>query len=304
MPEILLLIAPRQAQQLKLEHGEFLDPETFTDFPSGDQRQVDVLYRTETLEGSPKIVLVHVEVEAEFRRHFDERMACYGMSLFLRHRAPIFPVGLFLRGGSTPDSPEIQPRVVQFDAVDFWVHRFRYLAFHLSAASAEKYLAKQEPIAAALASLMRFTRGSVAEHKLACLRGIAASHELNAARSFQLVNLVDNYLPLKENKRVEFEKKISNSTNLEVVTMDLAWAQKLYTEGRAEGEAIGLERGEQAGQLEGARRVLLQQLKIRFGELPDRTIARIQSCQQLEQLERWSAAVLSAPDLAAMGLEA
>jgi hypothetical protein len=299
LPELLLLVAPRQAQHLKLEHGKFLEQETFTDFPKGDHRRVDVLYRTHTLEGRPGIVLVHVEVESTFRRSFDERMALYGMALYLRHRLPIFPIALFLRGGSPQGGrrPEIQTRIAEVGVPDFWVHRFRYLAFHLAAARAEDYLAKGDPLAAALAALMRFPQGMTVEHKVNCLKGIAANRNLNAAKSFQLANLVDKYLPLEDNDRSRFQGLISREENKEVEDMDMAWARRLYSDGRSEGEEIGLQRG-----LESVRRILLGLLQLRFGELPPKMVRRIEECEDFDRLQRWSEAALTANDLVSLDL--
>jgi hypothetical protein len=206
LPEFLLLVAPRQAHRLKLEHGEFLEGETFTDFPAGDRHQADLVYATKTLDGTPECVLIHIEVESRFRSTLDQRMARYGLSLMLRHGCSVLPVALFLRGGGRQHAREIYPRIVEFGAAGFWFNRYRYLAFAPSTAAAEKYLARKDPLAAALAALMRYASGSPAEHKMACLRRIVAARELNPARSFQLANIVDTYI----NLNTEEEEKFSN----------------------------------------------------------------------------------------------
>ena len=293
LPEFLLLVAPRQAHRLKLEHGEFLEEETLTDFPTGDRHQADLVYATETLEGTPEYVLIHIEVESRFRRAFDERMARYGLSLYLQRNISILPVALFLRGGGQPGAREIYPRVVELDAAGFWFNRYRYLAFAPSLATAEKYLARKDPLAAALAALMRYSSGSPAEHKLACLRRIVTARELTPARSFQLANIVDTYIQLDTEEEEKFLTVVTKTTEKEVRTMETVWDRALAERHEA-GQKIGL--------VLGMRRVLLQLLQTRFGELPTDAVQRVQDCDNPEQLQQWSAGVLNAPDLRTLGL--
>ncbi len=287
LPEFLLLVAPRNAPLLRLEHGEFVDPGLFTDFPRGDRRRLDIVYQTQELGGEPKVVFVHVEVESEFRQDFDRRMWEYAMALYLRHLHPVFPIALFLQGGP----PGIERRTFTMRAADFLVHRFRYLAFGLSRASAESYLERRDPLAAALAARMRYSSGPPAEHKLRCLRRIAAARDLNAARSFQLAHLVDTYLKLPNEDEKTFQDILSRENNKEVRTMmDLDWADRLLGE------------GQEVGRKEEARRTLLRLLQVRFGALPATAVQRVERCEDLDQLHTWCDGILTAPDLRSIGL--
>jgi predicted transposase/invertase (TIGR01784 family) len=69
--------------------------------------------------------------------------------------------------------------------------------------------------------------------------------------------------------------------------------------GRVEGEARGRVEGEARGRVEGARRVLLQLLQLKFGELPSSERARVQAASE-EELLRWTARLLTADSLAAV----
>jgi hypothetical protein len=334
LPEFLLLVAPRNAKNLRLEHGRFLDPTTFTDFPRGDHRHLDVVYRTKTLDGEPQTVLVHVEVEAEYRSSFDERMAEYGLSLWLRFKKPVLPIALLLKGGSRSVELEEETgigwKTVEMAVPGSWINRYRYLAFSLSAASAEVYLNRSDPLAAALAALMPYRAGSPAQHKLDCMLRIAAGRDLNAARAFQLVNIVENYLQLEGTEEMAYKNRITEGEKKEVPEMQLLFDRMLadqFTEGRKEGEELGLKQGQELGlkqgqelglkqgqelglkqgqelgRVEGARETLLHQLQWKFGDLPSASVARIGGCTDLRQLQAWSKEVLTAPDLRAMDLE-
>ena len=60
-----------------------------------------------------------------------------------------------------------------------------------------------------------------------------------------------------------------------------------------EGKRKGLARG----QLEGQRKLLLKQLRARFGDLPEVAVARVNAADNA-QLDLWAERVLSAPTLA------
>ena len=66
-------------------------------------------------------------------------------------------------------------------------------------------------------------------------------------------------------------------------------ADQLREEGRQEGYAEGF--------LRGWRKTLLIQLRVRFGELPEAAVARVNAAE-LEQLDTWAERVLSAQTLA------
>jgi predicted transposase YdaD len=57
------------------------------------------------------------------------------------------------------------------------------------------------------------------------------------------------------------------------------------------------EEGRQKGERTGERKVLLKQLTLRFGQLPDAALARVNAAG-VEQLEAWAERVLTALTLA------
>jgi hypothetical protein len=64
--------------------------------------------------------------------------------------------------------------------------------------------------------------------------------------------------------------------------------QKLRDEGRRDGQ--------RDGQRQGERRLLLRQLRARFGELPPAIVARVEAAEP-EVLEAWGERVLTAQSL-------
>lgn len=121
--------------------------------------------------GGDRVALVHVEVEARYRPEIDRRVAGYYMQIRLRHDLPVLPIALCLRGGA----PGITVRSVVEAELGAEIDCFRYYLLGLQGSRAEEYLARDQPLAWALAALMRPETLSRAEHKLACLQRIAAA---------------------------------------------------------------------------------------------------------------------------------
>jgi predicted transposase YdaD len=69
-------------------------------------------------------------------------------------------------------------------------------------------------------------------------------------------------------------------------------ADMLREEGRKEGEQKGRKEGEQKGE----RKILIKQLRLRFGDLSDAVVARIRAAGP-RQIERWAERVLTARSL-------
>jgi predicted transposase/invertase (TIGR01784 family) len=99
LQDFLQLFYPEVAEQLDFGTLGFLDKELFTDFPEGAPREVDIIAKIRTLEGSQEIILIHVEVQARKGGEFEKRMFQYYAMLWLRHRVPILPIVIYLRGG-------------------------------------------------------------------------------------------------------------------------------------------------------------------------------------------------------------
>jgi hypothetical protein len=181
----------------------------------------------------------------------------------------------------------------------------RYLAFGLSPSQAADYLKRPEPLAWALAALMRHRGLSAAQHRLACLRPAAAA-KIDDARKFLLLNFVETYVQLDDSEQEEYESLLRDERNREVATMaELTLttnADRLAHKHYVEGLEKGRELGEREGREHGQRELLLHLLTRRFGPLSEATRQRIQALNSSEQLSRLAERVLDAPSLDDLGL--
>ena len=76
----------------------------------------------------------------------------------------------------------------------------------------------------------------------------------------------------------------------------LEWTEEWKRKGLEEGRQQGMQEGRQEGRQEGEARVLLRQLTLRFGDLPEDARKRIESADADTLLE-WSERVLTASTL-------
>jgi hypothetical protein len=166
----------------------------------------------------------------------------------------------------------------------------RYRSFGLSRLPAEDYLARPEPLAWALASLMRPRSGDRRALRRACLTRIAGARRLSDSIRFRLFECVANYLELDGGAEEEFEALLSAEAGEEARKMARTLRQALIDE--------GVEQGMQ----EGMRKVLRRLLAQRFGPLSPSIASRLEAIHSAEELEGLAERVIQARSLAELGL--
>jgi hypothetical protein len=298
--DFLRLAAPEAVARLSIEHAVFLDKQAFTDWPEGDRREMDLLAEVPARDGDEARILVHVEIEAEARAGMAARLWRYYMQLRLRHDLLVLPVLVNLKGGR----PGLHREALAEGFEEMETARFRYRAFSLSGCRAEDYLALVEPLAWALAALMRRGRWSRAEQKIECLRRIAAA-ELSGSRRWLLGNWVETYLQLRGRDAAEYERLRDLAVNQEVKAMEMTWAERMEAEYTRKGIETGLERGIEKGIEKGIaalRQVVLRLLDRRFGSVPETVRRKVEAIDAMEPLADLAEKVLEVRSIDDMGL--
>lgn len=121
-------------------------------------------------DGSSVTILIHAEPDPLGPAETSRRLSRYFLALEARYAQPVLLTTVWLRGGRPGlnlESVSVNP------LLDVEMVRFFYTAFGLAEARAEHYLERPEPLAWALAALMRPVRRGPAEHRKICLRRIA-----------------------------------------------------------------------------------------------------------------------------------
>jgi hypothetical protein len=197
LQEFLKLFYPRVEERLDFREIEFLDKEVFTDLAEGSRREADLIAKLRTQQGRPELVLIHVEVQTRRKRNVPARMFEYYSLLWSRHKLPIFPIVIYLRGGDKGLATEEYHREI----FGYEVLRFRYESVRLARLDAEEYRRKDSPVGAALGALMDRSRTRSPEELRASLMLRVARGKLDDARQFLLVNLIETYFELTAEQR-------------------------------------------------------------------------------------------------------
>ena len=276
--DFMRLFYPDVAERLDFETLRFLEKELFTDFPEGSRREADVVAEVRTREGDPEIVLVHVEVQSRSERDFARRMFRYYAALSLRYPLPVFPVVLYLRGGS--GLTEEVYRVALFDRE---VLRFCFQSVGLAHLDAQEYL-EESPLGAALAALMDRSKATSPPELRVEMMSRVLSGGFDEARKELLVNVIESYFGLSETETVRYRELVSRKESRKMEDIDmrgLTWAGEIELKAKSD--------------------TLLRQLAKKFGPLSDMTVEKVHTIE-LEDLDAYLERVVTASSLEEMEL--
>lgn len=294
--EFLPLVAARAVERLDPARSTFLDKETFTDIPKGERRELDLvaLVPRRASSSSPSSAIVHVEIEAVARPGMGQRLWSYARQLRLRHFHPVLTIVVYHRGGP----PGIVWETLRENQLGLELEQFTYCSWGLEKSRAEDYLARPQPVAWALAALMRSKALSRPRHKLECLRRIAAEPDLNDAQRFLLANFVETYLQLDPEDTMRYAEITHSAGNYdEFEGLDMTWGDKL--EARITKQVTERLTAQATEQF---RSFVLRLLTQRFGPLSETTRRRLGAFASFEDLQRLGEQIASAPSLQALGL--
>jgi predicted transposase YdaD len=285
LPDFLKLFFPEEAARLNFATLKFLDKELVINLPSQELRITDTVAELQTWQGEPETIIIHVEVEGREKRTLPQRMSEYYALLRILRRKAVLPIALIL----LPKAGGLAWKTYTEELFGHEVLRFQYGQVGIRDLSSPTYLARHEPVAAALAALMKANRKRLAEVKLAALRVVVESKLSDGDKLF-LVTLINTYLPTSELPAAR-EEIMQNLAEIE-----MSWGDKLREEGREEGEL--------KGELKGKCEVLLRLLAFKFGALPDAFVGRIKAITEGAQLDALIEQALSAASLADIKLPA
>ena len=297
--DFLQLFFPDLEEHLDFGTLHFPDKELFTNLPKGSRREVDIVAQCKTYEQVPEIVLVHIEIEADWGRAFAERMYEYHSMLWLLHRAPIFPIVVYLRGGQEGITKE-EYRLSH--PIDEYM-QFRYYSIKLAKLDAGEYLGKGTSLAAALAALMDRRKARKPLDLRASMMKQVVESEGNKAQKFLLLHVIDSYFTITAEQRKSFRTLLNKKEYEEVRKMEVTWADEIAEKARVKGLEEGLEKGRQTGVIAGKRAALLQQLTTKFGPLPEHATSRLHALASIDELDDYLERVLTAKTLDEMGLK-
>ena len=205
LPDYLRLVEPDSAEHLRLEEATFPPLQYVLTLEEGAVHTglgMVVAFVPTKRTGEFVTVLIQVEPEPLGPAETSRRIGQLVVALELRYSQPMLVSVVYLRGARPGINLE---SAVACKVFDMEVLRCFYTTFGLSETRAEYYLDRPEPLAWALAALMRPTRRSRPEHKLACLKRIAAAG-LPAQRKHLLERCVEDWMVLTPTEQREYHE--------------------------------------------------------------------------------------------------
>jgi hypothetical protein len=158
---------------------------------------------------------------------------------------------------------------------------FRYECIGLPDLAADDYRERDNPLAPGLSALMKPSRLGRTLQKAFSIRQTLGA-PLDEAHKALIVNVIETYLKLSETEEEEFRRIVGQGELQEVKEMLTVY--------------------EERGIVKGKRSMLLKQLRLRFGELPENVVARIQAMETEAELDALSERFVTATSLEDMGL--
>ncbi|AGA31720.1 hypothetical protein TVNIR_0005 [Thioalkalivibrio nitratireducens DSM 14787] len=243
-------------------------------------RELDIPLLVEWPDGRREAILFVIEEETEPARFSVHRLAHYCLDLSeLLHTQRVVPVVVFLHRG------DFSGQLSLGGDADTYLD-FRFLAYALPRIPAREHFESPNLVARLNLPNMAYGPEEKLEVYAQAMRGLTTL-EPDPERRIKYLDFIDIYAALDENERIVYRQRYPE----EVAEMT-RFAERFLEKGRDEGREQGLEQG--IGQ--GEARVLLRQLTLKFGPLPEPVRARIESADA-DTLLRWSERVLSADQL-------
>ncbi len=278
--QFVRLAAPRLAERIDLVAVAFEPEEHYPGSPTGRERRADLVSRAYALpepksaeNGETEEAVLHAEIERQYRSATVSRLFDYNRGLGLKYALVVHTLVLYLRGGPRGSQKEVYEERSMGETVMV----FHYHSFGLSGAIAAEYLARPEPLAWALAALMRPARGqSRPQLGLGCVRRIAAAPGLARQEQHLLFKCVWMYGQFEDDEALEFDKIMAELEDEEVREMKMSMAEWWKKEAEAS--------------------MLKRLLRRRFEQLPSWIDQRLKQASR-QELEGWADRVLDAERL-------
>jgi len=255
--EFIELFFPELSALLDHRHTRFLMQELLVDVVGEEARTLDLLLETR-YKALDAYILVHMEPQSYRQKDFHERMFIYFSRLFERHRNQhrlIIPIAIF-----TADEGAEDPDTFVMGIPDHEIVRFRFLKVELRTLDWRRFIASDNPVAAALLVKMGYNEKERREMRSAYMRMLLRlSYKLDNARMALLMSVADLYFePDQDEDKKLLDEILQDHPKERVKLMELmpAWKRWGYEDGIKEGLEKGKAEGKEEERAALVRRML------------------------------------------------
>lgn len=286
--EFIELLFPAIAAEIDWRRGyKFLDTElaqVARGYATG-KRVVDKLVQVYLRDGSKRWLLLHIEIEANPRKLFNERMYVYNYRLFDRYRVDVVSLGVAIKASSRLPLGRYER--------EQWGCRvlFEFPVLRLSdfAARQQELEQSRNPVAViVLAQLKAIEARKDNRHKLNFKRQLIRmlyGRGYTRAQVLEIFRLIDWVIALPDGLDQQLQKEIVEYEEEKVVLIsNIEWLA--IERGMKKGLQKGLQQGREEGREEALFSMVSRLFARKFGDLSQRIQAQIKrlSADQLEEL--------------------
>ncbi len=240
----------------------------------GDRfRELDVPLLVQWPDGRREALLFVLEEESDPQRFSIHRLAHYCLDLGeLLKTDRVVPVVIFLRG-------EAPRRTLDLGGDRHTYLSFRYLACELATIAYERFRDSDNLVARLTLPCMRYAPEMRVDAYAHALRGLA-SLEPDPEKQLKYLDFIDIYADLDDADRARYRREYPDEADIMGT-----FSERFIQQGLEQGERLGVRKGE--------AKVLLAQLLLKFGEVPEPVRAEIDTADA-DTLLRWSTRILTA----------
>jgi hypothetical protein len=256
-------------------------------------RELDVPLLVEWPDGRREAILFVIEEETEPARFSIHRLAHYCLDLSeLLETQRVVPVVVFLHAGDFSEQLDARRRQLRP------ISTFGFCPIRCRGVPAREHFQSSNLVARLNLPNMAYAPEEKLEVYAAAVRGLA-DLEPDPERQLKYLDFIDIYAALDENERIVYRQRYPE----EVAEMT-RFAERFLEKGREEGLERGLVQGLEQGLEQGVKRgirqgeaqMLLRQLSLRFGHLPQSACDQVESADA-DTLLQWSERILTASTL-------
>ena len=239
-------------------------------------RELDVPLLVEWPDGRREILLFVVEEQSDPQRFSIHRLAHYCLDLSdMLKTDRVVPGAIFLRGG-----PRRRELVLGGDRHTYL--SFRFLSCELATIPFERFSSSDNLVGRINLLNMHYSAEQKVDVYAQAVQGLLTLED-DPEKQLKYLDFIDFYADLDDNERARYEQEYPEEAEI-MGTFSERYIQQ------------GMERGEQLGVRKGEARVLLTQLQLKFGDVPESVRVAIDEADA-ETLLRWSTRVLTATKL-------
>ena len=227
---------------------EFLDKELDQLFPETEniRRYADKLVKVFTKEGEEKWVLVHIEVQGYYDKHFAERMFTYYYRIYDRYRKEIMALAIFTDNSSTFQPSEFNLTFLntklkyQFDTYKLYTKKVN-----------DFYKQKDNPFSIIMETAWceLHNKGSIDElHNKTEIARKLFNKGFDKRAIEKLLNFLRYYFRLQDSKKERiFESRLDNFTSLSNTIITMGLEEAILADVKRQGVEQGVEQGIEQG---------------------------------------------------------